>query len=171
MNKHTTAIVRQALDIVRPQFRLPIDHGHHGLQHWVRVWANAEMLCERYAVDPTVPCWFAFLHDSQRCNEDRDPDHGWRAEQFAYQLWDDGRLPITPGERNALGHALHSHSDGFIGTIDRRIEICWDADRLDLGRCGIVPDPRRLCTEHARLPGVIHAAWARSRAGVHRRAA
>ena len=42
------------------------------------------------------------------------------------------------------------------------IQTCWDADRLDLGRVGITPDPSWLCTEAAKRPEVI--AWADGRA-------
>jgi hypothetical protein len=37
---------------------------------------------------------------------------------------------------------------------------CWDADRLDLGRVGITPDPRRLGTKAGRNL----LAWAHVRA-------
>jgi uncharacterized protein len=30
------------------------------------------------------------------------------------------------------------------------MQVCWDADRLDLGRVGIIPKPDRLCTNAAR---------------------
>lgn len=155
-------IIRQALDLVKPQFRLPIRSGEHGLKHWVRVWANAEMLCEVMNVDPTVPCWFAFMHDSQRFNQDCDDRHGYRAARWVEQLWHQCEIPITPGQLNQLTHALSRHSDGETDPPAKTIAICWDADRLDLGRVGIRPDPRRLCTEHARRPEVIRAAWLRS---------
>jgi uncharacterized protein len=39
---------------------------------------------------------------------------------------------------------------------------CWDADRLDLGRVGIKPNPHRLCTAAARDPMMIEWAYKRS---------
>jgi uncharacterized protein len=39
---------------------------------------------------------------------------------------------------------------------------CWDADRLDLGRVGIRPDPARLCNEAARHPKLLSEAYERS---------
>jgi uncharacterized protein len=44
---------------------------------------------------------------------------------------------------------------------DNTIQTCWDADRLDLGRVGIVPDPSRLCTAAAKEPAI--RAWAYQR--------
>jgi uncharacterized protein len=40
---------------------------------------------------------------------------------------------------------LYGHLEG-----DATLQACWDADRLDLGRVGITPSPRRLCTDAAR---------------------
>jgi uncharacterized protein len=42
---------------------------------------------------------------------------------------------------------------------------CWDADRLDLGRVGIRPAPRLLCTSAARDPATIAWAFERGAAG------
>ena len=39
--------------------------------------------------------------------------------------------------------------------VDPALRACWDADRLDLWRVGIDPDPERLCTAHARKPEVL----------------
>ena len=47
-------------------------------------------------------------------------------------------------------------------TDDLTIATCWDADRLDLLRVGVMPDPRYLVTEAARNAEVIE--WACSRA-------
>jgi uncharacterized protein len=38
------------------------------------------------------------------------------------------------------------------------VQTCWDADRLDLGRVGIIPRPDRLCTEEARDPVLFERA-------------
>ena len=53
------------------------------------------------------------------------------------------------------------HSDGLMED-DLTIQTCWDADRLDLYRVRIRPDPRRLCTLEARDPNVIKWAVTRS---------
>ena len=45
---------------------------------------------------------------------------------------------------------------------DITIQTCWDADRLDLGRVGITPQPSRLCTGVAKRIDVIR--WADDRA-------
>ena len=45
---------------------------------------------------------------------------------------------------------------------DITVQTCWDADRLDLGRVGIIPRPDRLCTEEARDPVLLDIAYRRS---------
>ena len=49
------------------------------------------------------------------------------------------------------------HTEGYLDG-DITVQTCWDADRLDLGRVGIVPQPEKLCTEGARDPDLFK--WA-----------
>ena len=61
-----------------------------------------------------------------------------------------------------LTEALKYHSDGYT-EADITVQVCWDADRLDLGRVGIKPAPHRLCTASAKSVDVLEAAYERSR--------
>jgi uncharacterized protein len=58
-----------------------------------------------------------------------------------------------------LFEACRLHTDGLTAG-DRTLLACWDADRLDLGRVGITPEPHRLGTKAARKL----LAWAHLRA-------
>jgi hypothetical protein len=49
------------------------------------------------------------------------------------------------------------------------VRACWDADRLDLWRVRITPDPRRLATAEAQSPEVFDAAKKRADVWVARR--
>ncbi|MBW6494284.1 MAG: hypothetical protein K0B16_06965 [Burkholderiaceae bacterium] len=148
-------IIHKALAIVRPQFRLRVADGIHGLPHWSRVWMHGRRLARHLDVNPQVLAWFAFLHDSQRHNDRRDPAHGLRAADFAIRLRFDGYIPeLSHREFEHLCEAMRLHSDGHtVG--ESAIVACWDADRLDLARAGIRPRAERLCTEPARHPEVI----------------
>ena len=64
-------------------------------------------------------------------------------------------------EFSQLYEACADHTEG-VSHDDSTIATCWDADRLDLGRVGIHPDPARLCTEVARQASIID--WAHTRA-------
>jgi uncharacterized protein len=46
---------------------------------------------------------------------------------------------------------------------DVTVMTCWDADRLDLGRVGMVPEAQYLCTDAAKHDGVLKKANHRSR--------
>lgn len=158
---NTNELIQQALDLVRPQFRLDIDHGWHGISHWSRVWNNARFLCDELDLNPVVPCLFSFLHDSQRFDEGQDVMHGPRACEWIDRLVYERKLKIDSFDLHLLTTAISLHSNGET-EAHPIVQVCWDSDRLDLGRVGIRPDPRYLCTEAAKRPEVIEIAYARS---------
>lgn len=55
-----------------------------------------------------------------------------------------------------------SYEEGRVSD-DPTVAACWDSDRLDLGRVGIIPEARLLSTERAKRPTVIDWGWQRSR--------
>jgi uncharacterized protein len=71
-----------------------------------------------------------------------------RAVAFATQLRGLG-VELDDDGFALLCEAMEYHSEGHLGA-DVTVQTCWDADRLDLGRVEIQPEPRRLCTEAAR---------------------
>jgi uncharacterized protein len=91
---------------------------------------------------------FSLFHVSCRVNELTDDGHGVRGAELAVSLR--GRLFEIPDEAFALLHrACLEHTDGH-QTADPTIGTCWDADRLDLGRVGILPDEKFLSTEFGK---------------------
>jgi len=147
------------LRTIRDQFALDW-HGIHGIAHWERVRENGLRLAEVTGANPHVVELFAFLHDSKRENDGRDPHHGARAAEFARRLA--GSLfEIGADDLEVLVTACRDHTKGFTEG-DVTVVPCWDADRLDLGRVGTVPKPHRLCTAAARDPAILDWAIARS---------
>lgn len=136
--------------------------GDHGPIHWQRVHHNALLLAEAEGVSPLVPGCFAFLHDSCRVAEVRDPGHGARAADFALELHSSGVLPpLDERELELLVYACRHHS-GRLLEAPPEVMVCWDADRLDLLRVGIRPLPERLSTAFAREESTIEAACRRA---------
>lgn len=118
----------------------------HGVEHWRRVARNGAILAPLTpGADAKVVAWFAVLHDSQRENEFSDPDHGERAADLARKL----DLGLTDDQQWKLVQALISHDRGQVSG-DPTIGVCWDADRLDLPRVGITPDPKFFSTKAGR---------------------
>ncbi len=145
-----SAIIHKALDAVCGHSPLINPRGIHGLGHWSRVWLHGRMLARELGLNPQILAWFAFLHDSRRRNDHRDPRHGQRAADFAVELRRTGVITeLSPHEFEFLCEAMRLHSDGYT-TGETVILACWDADRLDLARVGIVPEVPRLCTSPAR---------------------
>lgn len=124
----------------------------HGLDHWFRVWKNAQLLNEQEAsVDLEVVALFALFHDSMRMNDHSDPNHGLHG----YKLWErfsrmrDLRQYFSLRQSETLFEACVEHNSGLLSS-DPTIAVCWDADRLDIHRVGIWPDAQYLSTTVAR---------------------
>ncbi len=135
--------------------------GIHGVRHWSRVRVNGLRLCRFLDADRTVVELFAVLHDCKRRDEGFDPMHGQRAADSIDELLGE-RIALTDVQRRQLKFAIRYHSDSSAQTDDITVQVCWDADRLDLGRVGIRPDPDYLNTWKARDPEFLEAAFQRS---------
>lgn len=156
MNRFThdmPAILREVLD----GYVLP-PRGTHGVVHWARVFENGLKVAVANGADLEVVALFALFHDSRRVNEHWDDGHGLRGGEFARSLR--GKLIHLVDDRfDLLYEACRLHTDGTTQG-DPTLQACWDADRLDLGRVGIAPNPYLLCTDEARKL----ADWATERA-------
>lgn len=132
--------------------------GDHGVVHWARVLENGLRVAEANGADREVITLFALFHDSRRVNQFRDDGHGERGGDFAASLR--GTLVHLDDDRfELLFEACRLHTDGYTEG-DPTLQACWDADRLDLARVGIMPKPHRLCTDAAREM----VEWANARA-------
>ena len=130
--------------------------GIHGVAHWARVTENGLRVAGETGADVEVVRLFALLHDSRRLSDGDDAEHGPRAAEFARTL--QGRVfQLTACQFKQLQAACEGHTGGR-NHPDVTVRTCWDADRLDLGRIGIRPRPRLLCTDVARRDDTIR--WA-----------
>jgi len=132
---------------ILPGYVLAVD-GTHGVGHWARVHENGLRLAAATGADAEVVALFARFHDARRVNENWDPDHGRRGGDLARTLR--GSLVTLDDARFQLLYAACAqHTDGRI-SAHPTLGACWDADRLDLGRVGITPDPALLSSDAAR---------------------
>ncbi len=129
---------KQQLKAILDQFKIS-RNGVHGPAHWARVRYHGLMIGAECGADLNVVELFAFLHDSKRLNEYSDPDHGARAAEYATSL-NGSFFTLNANQLDLLCIAMRGHSGGQVHS-DPTIQTCWDADRLDLGRVGIRPDP------------------------------
>ena len=152
-------ITPQLINFARQTFKLEWG-GIHGAPHWSRVRLNGLNIARLTGANALVIEYFAFLHDLGRENDNYDPEHGQRGAEIARDI--NGTL-INLGQRDLrlLMEACQGHSDGHT-KADVTIMTCWDADRLDLARVGVDPDPDKLCTPAARSSAIMRPALLRS---------
>lgn len=120
----------------------------HGLKHWTSVLENGRKLAAETGANLKVVELFSVLHDAKRENENDDPEHGHRAAALAREC--NGKwFHLDDVEMQDLDDACYYHADGFTKhTVT--VMTCWDSDRLDLGRVGITPNEKYLCTTYAK---------------------
>jgi uncharacterized protein len=152
-------IPAQLLQVILDQYVLPLN-GVHGVSHWARVLENGRRLAASSGARIQVVELFAVLHDAKRRNEGVDFVHGPQGADYARELR--GSLfELSDPDFDLLYQACAEHTNGHTQG-DVTVQTCWDSDRLDLGRVGIVPRPKRLCTDAARDPLTLE--WAQERA-------
>jgi uncharacterized protein len=144
---NSNLITSGLIALLRQEFRLEWQ-GLHGAPHWARVRHNGLELAHLTGANTKVIEYFAFLHDVCRESDGHDSGHGARAARFALTVRE-GHIDLDEEEFALLIAAIEGH------TVGRRhgevtVSTCWDADRLDLARVGVTPDPGRLCTAAAR---------------------
>lgn len=135
-------------------------HDIHGISHWGRVHANGLKIAAESGANVQVVELFAFFHDSCRINDGYDPQHGARGAEYACQLRGD-YFELTDSEFELLYVACRDHTDVLFHD-HTTVQTCFDADRLDLGRVFIQPDPERMGTAFAKRAESIR--WATDRA-------
>ena len=117
----------------------------HGVEHWDRVAKFGQMLYQEGA-DMDVVMAFAYLHDSERQNNAIDDEHGLRASAFIDTIRYTELRALSNEQIAKLKRACELHTIEH-RTGDITIDTCFDADRMDLLRVGIIPDPKRMATK------------------------
>lgn len=143
-----TPLEQTLWNLVTAQFRLDAD-SFHGPSHWMTVLRNGLHLARHHEVDEQVVRFFALFHDSCREDEGRDPLHGPRGAELALEFRRAGHFQLEDERMDQLVTACRIHNGGDVQT-DLTLGVCLDADRLDLGRVGIIPAARLLSTSTAR---------------------
>ena len=120
----------------------------HGIRHWDRVYENGQKLLTP-DTNPLVIGLFAYLHDSCRIDDGEDINHGQRAAVWIDTLRNTYLKDVSDAEIELLQEACRLHTTE-LKTGNPTIDACFDSDRLDLWRVGIIPDPARLATEKGK---------------------
>ena len=140
------------IESIKQEFKIDY-YGDHGISHWRRVYCNTQKLSRYYDIESEIFELFALLHDSKRHDEFEDIHHGVRAAGFVQKLLRDGVISLNEKDVERLLYACanHTKSDKADPLYDDLIvQICFDSDRLDIGRVGFEVDPAYLATDYAK---------------------
>jgi uncharacterized protein len=96
--------------------------------------------------DMNVILAFAYLHDSERKDNAEDIEHGMRASLLIDRIRKTELKALSDEQIEKLKRACELHTIEH-RTGDITIDTCFDADRMDLLRVGIMPSPERMATQ------------------------
>ena len=125
------------------------DNSVHGISHWDRVSKNADSLWTS-DVNLLVVKAFAYIHDVEREDDGYDLLHGPRAAALVDEIRDTELAFLNDDEILQLKKACELHTT-TLRTEDATVNACFDADRLDLGRVGITPNPDKMATAQGQI--------------------
>lgn len=114
-----------------------------GFPHSLRVDKGINLLSQKMGMSGSGVGAFAYWHDVVRA-KGHDPEHGKRASEVIEQSRTRNKFKTVDVDR--LSFACEHHST-MLRSGDTLIDICFDADRLDLFYRGITPDPSLMATE------------------------
>lgn len=120
----------------------------HGKEHWKMVAEYGRFLAKHEKVDEHILILFAYFHDCMRHSDGTDPEHGPRAADYVMSFTPE-QLGVSGKDQERLALACRHHTYEC-ATNDLTIKACWDADRLDIGRVGVMIDPKKLFTRTAK---------------------
>lgn len=125
----------------------------HGIDHWDRVF-NHGLSLNVPGADLDVVLCFAYLHDVERQDDGYEEEHGPRAAKLIDEIRNSVLGFLDHKQIGLLKEACALHTTCH-RTGNPTIDACFDSDRLDLTRVGIIPDPDKMATkegaEKARL--------------------
>lgn len=145
------------VELVQQHFALG-DDSIHGICHWGRVLENGVRLAQVNGADIEVVSLFALFHDSCRKNDNSDLMHGPRAAKWVREM--SFALALSDAQVDLLVVACAGHTNK-LHHKDITVATCWDADRLDISRTGLIINPMFLSTQAAKDPEIL--AWAQQR--------
>lgn len=153
------------IEAIKAQSKLQLDRSGHGPHHWFRVIDNGLRLAEHDPeIDTDVIIAFGLLHDSGRTHDEHCTIHGKVAGAYVIPALLE-LIPLSSEQLMLTVIACTNHTSAMPNDFpmyDNTLLACFDADRLDLWRVGILPDNKYLFTDTAKLPEIQK--WANANA-------
>lgn len=133
------------------------DSDYHNKKHWNRVFKLSKYIRELNGIESNIFKYFAMFHDVGRTDEDYNQNHGENGSKLAikYRKY----INLTDEEFEKLIFACKWHTKPLDTTNkffkDKIINICWDADKLDLVRLNIKINKEKLLNNYSKLDSTI----------------
>ena len=121
------------------------EYSIHGINHWDRVHNHGLSLNVPGADLDVVQC-FAYLHDVERQDDGYEEEHGPRAAKLIDEIRESVLGFLDDEQIGLLKEACALHTTCH-RTGNPTVDACFDSDRLDLTRVGIIPDPDKMATK------------------------
>lgn len=122
----------------------------HGPLHWESVLRNGMLMSSKNRnIDKEVVTLFSYIHDSKRVDEYIDVNHAERAAKSLHFLENVGLINLSKNQKELLFFAIKYHNDGHTSK-NVTIGACWDSDRLELDRVGILPSIKFFSTAEGK---------------------
>ncbi len=122
----------------------------HGFNHSRNVKKIGNYLASKTGADKEVINCFSYLHDIGRQTEAEEPGHGEKSATLVNKYFNKEELKLSAEQYDKLIKAISNHDSSNGQSDDITTQTCWDADRLDLWRLNIIPDPDLLFTDIAK---------------------
>ena len=122
----------------------------HGPLYWESVLRYGLLMASKNKnIDQEVLNLFSYIDDSKRVDEYIDIHHVERAANSLDYLERLGLINLRENQKELLYLAINHHNAGKT-SIDVTIGACWDSDRLELDRVGILPSIKFFSTSEGK---------------------
>ena len=138
----------------------------HGRQHWAQVHKLVLALSEQLQLKPWAQACvevFAWTHELARKNDATEEQHSLESSEYFLRISSRIFPELDTRQRKLIALAIAHHADGTTAwehILDKGNPIadledscladilgcCWDADRLDLLRMGVIPESKIMST-------------------------
>ena len=143
----------------------------HGIAHWTRVHRYGLLLADSLGLseaEKLAIALFGWTHDLARTDDGGGNQHSLDGAKYVHVVTKTLFNDFPEDILNIISCAIRYHSDGMNAeealhelpianhsnwsheSVLNVISCCWDADRLDLLRLGIVPDESKMSTIYWR---------------------
>lgn len=137
-------------------FRLK-NSDYHNKKHWNRVFKISKYIAELNNIQSDIFKYFALFHDVGRTDDEYNLNHGEKGANLAIKYRKYIDLNDEEFEKLIFACKWHTKPLDINNKFykDNIINICWDADKLDLVRLNMEIKKEKLFNKYSKLDSTI----------------